>query len=153
MFDISVPDIVEVDLSKDGDICNMTELNEIYQQPYHCSSRKAIGLEKLFIQHMDCHWSSNRLATALSNNSIHIAAIDTLEKIATFPAHNDNIIDVHFSSADVNCIFSGSSDGSIRLWDVRNPRKHSQEFRGILKLKFLYLFYLFIFKYYFFHFR
>ena len=136
MFYISVPDIVEVDLSKDGDICNLTELNEIYQQPYHCSSRKAIGLEKLFIQHMDCHWSSNRLATALSNNSIHIAAIDTLEKIATFPAHNDNIIDVHFSSADVNCIFSGSSDGSIRLWDVRNPRKHSQEFRGILKLKF-----------------
>ena len=127
----TVPDIVELDLSKDGDVCNNRELNEIYQQPYNCKARKAVGLEKLFLLHLDCDWNTNRLASALSNNSIYLSSVDTLEKVSTFVAHDDSIVDIHFNPTDPNCLFSASGDGTIRLWDWRTPGKHTQEFKGI----------------------
>lgn len=126
-------DIVDIDLSKDGDVCDATELNKIYQQAYHCASRKAVGLEKLLVLHLDCRWDANILATALSNNSVHLASADTLAKVSTFVAHNDNIIDIHFSPVDPNGLFTGSMDGTIRMWDLRSPMKHVLEMRGISK--------------------
>jgi len=135
----SVSDIVDFDLSKDGDICNENELENLYQQPYFCSSRKAVGLEKLFIMHMDAHWETNRLACALSNNSIHLTTIDTLTKLDTFLVHDQNIIDVRFSPVDANCLYTGSNDGNVRTWDLRTTKKHVQQFQGsevlILKLE------------------
>lgn len=118
----------------DGDVCNRNELNRLYQNPYHCSARKAVGLEKLYILHLDCHWDTKKLAAGLSNNSIHLTSSTTLEKISTFIAHNQNLVDVHFSPTDPNSLFTASSDGSVRMWDVRHPQKHTQEYRGIILL-------------------
>lgn len=127
-----VPDIVEIDISKDGDVCNQNELNSLYTQPYFCSARKAVGLEKLYILHLDCQWKSDKLATALSNNSIHITSATTLEKVATFIAHDESLVDVRFSPADPDLLFSASNGGDIRLWDVRTTQKPVQEFKGII---------------------
>ncbi len=121
---------MELDVTKDGDVCNQEELHSLYQQTYYCSARKAVGLEKLYILHIDCDWKSNQLAAALSNNSIHLTSTDTLEKISTFIAHDQNISDVHFNPVDPNFLLSASSDGTIRVWDIRNPRSHAQEFKG-----------------------
>ncbi|KAI9551514.1 hypothetical protein GHT06_021847 [Daphnia sinensis] len=127
--DSKVQDIVEIDMSQDGDVCNQEELNRLYQQPYFCSARKAVGLEKLYILHIDCEWNSKKLAAALSNHSIHLTSTDTLDKISTFIAHDQTIVDVHFNPITPDCVLTGSSDGSIRVWDIRNPQKWSQEFR------------------------
>lgn len=127
---ILVTDLVELDLSKDGDVCSIEELNGFYQHPYHPASRKAIGLEKLFILHLDCQWNTNKLAAALSNNSVHLSNCDTLEKLTTFVAHDQNIIDIHFSPSDPNCLITASSNGSVRVWDVRNTQKYSLELKG-----------------------
>ena len=81
-------------VTKDGDVCNQEELNSLYTQPYFCSARKAVGLDKLYILHIDCHWKSNQLAAALSNNSIHLTTTDTLDKISTFIVHEQHIIDI-----------------------------------------------------------
>ena len=126
----AVRDIVEIDISKDGDACDQQELNSLYHQPYYCSARKAVGLEKLYILHLDCQWQTNKLAAALSNNSIHLTSTDCLERISTFIAHEQNIVDIHFNPADPSSFFSASSDGTIRAWDVRNPHRHTQEFLG-----------------------
>lgn len=125
-----VKDILEIDVSKDGDVCDQEELNSLYQQPYYCSARKSVGLEKLYILHVDCHWKSNKLAAALSNNSIHLTSTDTLDKISTFIAHDQNISDVHFNPVDPNILFSASSDGTIRVWDIRNTQAYAQQFKG-----------------------
>ena len=131
----SVPDIVDFDLTKDGDVCNSTELQSLYQQSYFCSARKAVGLEKLFVMHMDAQWQTDRLACALSNNSIHLTTINTLTKLDTFLVHDQNIIDVHFSPVDPNCLYTGSNDGKIRTWDLRAAKKHVQEFKGFTILE------------------
>ena len=68
----AVRDIVEIDISKDGDACDQQELNSLYHQPYYCSARKAVGLEKLYILHLDCQWQTNKLAAALSNSHIQV---------------------------------------------------------------------------------
>jgi len=125
----SVPDIVDFDLTKDGDVCNTDELKSLYQQSYFCAARKAVGLDKLFIMHMDVHWQTDRLACALSNNSIHLTTIDTLTKLDTFLVHDQNIVDVRFSPVDPNCLYTGSNDGKIRTWDLRTTKKHTQEFK------------------------
>jgi WD40 repeat protein len=127
----TVPDIVEIDVTKDGDVCNQEELNSLYKQPYFCSARKAVGLDKLYILHIDCHWKSNQLAAALSNNSIHLTTTDTLDKISTFIVHEQHIIDIHFNPVDPNFLFTASSDGTIRVWDIRNTHQGCvQEFKG-----------------------
>jgi len=125
----TVPDIVDFDLTKDGDICNPNELKNLYQQSYFCSARKAVGLEKLFVMHMDAHWQTDRLACALSNNSIHLTTISDLSKLDTFLVHDQNIVDVHFNPVDPNCLYTGSNDGKIRTWDLRASKKHVQEFK------------------------
>ena len=80
---------------------------------------------------MEANWKSNKLVTALSNNSIHLCSADTLEKVSTVIAHNDGIVDVHFSPVDDSSLFTASSDGTIKQWDMRTPMKHSQEFKGM----------------------
>lgn len=125
---------MDIDISKDGDVCNQNELDSLYQEPYYCSARKAVGLEKLYILHIDCQWNTDRMAAALSNNSIHLTSTSTLDKISTFIAHDQNLVDIHFNPSDPNSLLSASSDGSIRIWDVRNPQKHSLEFKGIRAL-------------------
>ena len=121
---------MEIDVTKDGDVCHQEELNSLYQQRYYCSARKAVGLEKLYILHVDCHWNSNQLAAALSNNSIHVTSTDTLDKISTFIAHDQNISDIHFNPVDPNSLLSASSDGTIRVWDIRHPQGYAQQFKG-----------------------
>ena len=130
-----MPDIVEIDLSDDGDVCSKNELTQFYQQSYNCAARKALGLDKLFALHIDASWKTNKLVTALSNNSVHLSSADTLEKISTFIAHDQSIVDLHFSPDNNNCLFTASNDGTIRQWDLRTPEKHSQEFKGIYNYK------------------
>ena len=85
--------------------------------------------------HMDVHWQTDRLACALSNNSIHLTTIDTLTKLDTFLVHDQNIVDVRFSPVDPNCLYTGSNDGKIRTWDLRTTKKHTQEFKGLKLLQ------------------
>lgn len=126
----TVSDLVELDLQQDGDVCQINELNNSYRHPYYSASRKAIGLEKLFILNLDSQWQTNKLAAALSNNSVYLSTCDTLEKITTFVAHDQNIIDLHFNPNDPNSLFTASNNGSIRLWDIRTPQKYSLELKG-----------------------
>lgn len=121
-----------IDIGQDGDVCSQDELKKLYRNPYQCTARKAVGLDNLFILHMDCQWKTNTLAAALSNNAIHLTQCDTLVKISTVLAHQSNIIGLHFNPVDSNSLLSGSSDGTIKVWDLRNPQKHAQEFRGNL---------------------
>ncbi len=65
-----VPDIVEIDLSTDGDVCNENELEKLYQQSYNCAARKAMGLDEIFVLHIDASWKAKKLAIALSNHSV-----------------------------------------------------------------------------------
>jgi WD40 repeat protein len=124
-------DIVDIDLSKDGDACDQTQLRHLYTNPYTCVSRKSLGLDKIYILHVDAHWHNNVLACSMSNFSVHLSSIDTLTKINTFTVHEAPIIGVKFSPTDPNVLFTGSNSGSLKVWDVRNPRKPSQELKGI----------------------
>ena len=127
----AVVDIYDLDLTKDGDVCDTSQLKNLYSKQYTCSSRKAIGLEKLFILHADAQWKNNTLASALSNYSIHLSSIDTLARLDTIVAHQESIVNIRFSPDNPNYLMSASSGGIIRLWDLRNSKKASQEFKGI----------------------
>lgn len=44
--------------------------------------------------------------------------------------HNEKIIGCRFSSVDNNLLYTGSVDGTLKVWDVRTPSKSSATLAG-----------------------
>lgn len=53
-----------------------------------------------------------------------------MEHIATLSEHTDKIIGCTFSNIDSNLLYTGSTDGTFKLWDIRNPSESSITFTG-----------------------
>lgn len=126
-------DIVDVDLTKDGDLCGQDHLQNLYKQAYTCVSSKALDIQKkLYVLQLEAQWQENSLAAALSDGQVHITAIDTLKTKDTLKAHQDGIIGLRYLPENPDVLITASNDGSVRVWDLRTAtkgqRKPQQEF-------------------------
>lgn len=70
------------------------------------------------------------VACGLSNNSVHVASIDTLTKISTFVVHEQTVVGLKFDVQDPNCLYTAANDGLVRVWDLRETKKAVREFKN-----------------------
>lgn len=61
------------------------------------------------------------LAVSCSNFTIHLHNKDTLKLVGEYHGHSGPLCGVTFAHASSDLLYSGSADGTIRVWDVRRP--------------------------------
>lgn len=73
---------------------------------------------------------------ALSDNSCEVYQFSDYQfaKLAVLSEHLNAISDVKFARDNSNLVYTGSIDGSIRLWDLRQSGGSIVQFRGRLLL-------------------
>lgn len=61
------------------------------------------------------------LAVSCSNFTIHLHNKDTLSLVGEYRGHSGPLCGVSFSHTSPDLLFSGSADGTVRMWDIRQP--------------------------------
>lgn len=74
--------------------------------------------------------SSNLLAVSACGPGHVIKIYDkmALTCVAQLPGHAAKVNELHFSPTDANGLYSASSDGTVRLWDLRVPTPNIHTF-------------------------
>lgn len=68
--------------------------------------------------------TSDNLCNLYKLNNTDIDCIEVLSE------HKEKIIGCRFSGIDNNLLYTGSSDGIFKVWDIRNPSKSSVTLTG-----------------------
>ncbi|KAL0969033.1 hypothetical protein UPYG_G00221800 [Umbra pygmaea] len=71
------------------------------------------------------------VAACCSNRSIHLHSKENLSLVMEYQGHSGVICGVRFAHTSPYQLFSGSADGTVRMWDVRCPGSQAaQVFRS-----------------------
>jgi WD40 repeat protein len=74
---------------------------------------------------------SDLLAVCCSSYSVHLHCRETLRLVGEFQGHTAPLCGVRFSHLSSHLLFTGSADGTVRCWDVRQPGSNAtQVFRS-----------------------
>lgn len=115
----------------DGDTVSETELRQAFNKPYNLVEEKAVTLSRNYILHMSCTSDSEpTTCLGLSDNTCAVYRLTAgqLTKHTTLDSHRDTVVNVKFCTTDNNLLYTGSTDGCIKLWDLRDPLKNVVEF-------------------------
>nr|XP_023017107.1 WD repeat-containing protein 89 [Leptinotarsa decemlineata] len=114
----------ESDSGSDSDEHNVAEIDRLFCD---CICINATLIRKNeYVLHVDATRESNpNVVATLSDHSCVVYNIhgNQVAKIEDFTEHTNNIIDCRFSSGNNNLIYTGASDGVVKLWDIRTPNK------------------------------
>ncbi|XP_054277394.1 WD repeat-containing protein 89 [Macrosteles quadrilineatus] len=108
------------------------ETEALFNTPFHLEQEEAITLSKNYVLHMDTtkHGSERVLALGLSSYEACVYSMDTsLRCTATLPSETTPLVDLRFASYNPSLLYTGCSQGIIKLWDLRTTTKAVQEFR------------------------
>ncbi|XP_062850989.1 WD repeat-containing protein 89 [Trichomycterus rosablanca] len=61
------------------------------------------------------------IAASFSNHVVRLHSKETLRVWGEYTGHTGSVFGVRFSPSSPDVLFTGSSDGTIRCWDVRQP--------------------------------
>eukprot|EP00064_Thunnus_orientalis_P022982 superscaffoldBa00008265_g23206 len=61
------------------------------------------------------------LAVSCSNFTVHLHNKDTLNLVGEYRGHSGPLCGVTFARTSPDLLYSGSADGTVRAWDVRQP--------------------------------
>ncbi|MCI4376839.1 hypothetical protein PGIGA_G00193180 [Pangasianodon gigas] len=61
------------------------------------------------------------IAVSCSNHVVRLHAKETLRVLGEYQGHTGAVFGVQFSPSSPDLLFTGSSDGTLRCWDVRQP--------------------------------
>ncbi|PNF15923.1 WD repeat-containing protein 89 [Cryptotermes secundus] len=110
----------------DGDMSNPAEVFRMYSLQHEV----AVARHRTYILHMNASVTSNpRVAVALSDQSCAIYDVTQLSKVETLCGHKGTVVNVRFSPGDESLVYSASSDGTIKLWDLRIGNQSAKEFK------------------------
>ncbi|KAI5108424.1 WD repeat-containing protein 89, partial [Silurus meridionalis] len=65
--------------------------------------------------------AADYIAVSCSNHVVRLHAKGTLRALGEYQGHTGAVFGVRFSPSSPNMLFTGSSDGTVRCWDVRRP--------------------------------
>lgn len=118
----------EDDTDVEPPVFDSSKENE-YKVQYKQSFEEVVSLDNVYILNLDAHkrGQSLRIATALSNFTCKLYDFDAGNKTAgDCLEHEEKIVDVKFgtNNSDLSSIvYTGSEDGTIKLWDLRLREK------------------------------
>jgi len=115
--------------SDDDSVCGDNEINELF---LHCPyvHTQPLGL-KYILSVSATSEASPYVAAALSDNSCDIFSLNgsQVAKIAQYKEHENKIFDCKYSSETNALLYTGSSDGTIKVWDLRQSKGSVLTFR------------------------
>ncbi|KAJ8926996.1 hypothetical protein NQ314_020557 [Rhamnusium bicolor] len=130
MGELKLETEIENNQDSDSEICDIHEIDRLFINS--CYIFEKVIAENKYILHVTATSENGpNVAIALSDNSceIHTISNDQVANITTLTKHNDKIVDCRFSSRDSNMLYTGSSDGSVKLWDIRTPKEPAINFQ------------------------
>lgn len=116
-----------IDINEQPVFDSSKEIN--YNIKYKQAFEEVIISSDVYILNLDAHkiGQSLRIATALSNFTCNIYDIDAgCKSIRASLEHEKKIVDVKFGSSNTqlsSIVYTGSEDGTIKLWDLRLKEK------------------------------
>lgn len=84
------------------------------------------------IKALDVDWPSGRAALGARSGTIMLYAAESGRKVGTFKGHGDEVTCVRLRDAESGVMYSGSRDGTVRIWDTRTgSNKAPTVLRGV----------------------
>ncbi|XP_018909071.2 WD repeat-containing protein 89 isoform X1 [Bemisia tabaci] len=127
--------------SENDSVCETASLTT-FPESYALKNEEAASLKQNYILHMSVARENSEAKVALSTSNHSCIVYQVGEQIAQLTSLNDHdkaVSNVRISSQNTNLVFSGSLDGTIKLWDLRRSSKCVKTFqddtRGDDKLK------------------
>ncbi|KAG5897291.1 hypothetical protein JTB14_011456 [Gonioctena quinquepunctata] len=113
----------------DSDEYDDEEINRIFCD-CDCLS-ETLARKNEYVLHLDATKESNpNVVAALSDHSCVVYNVNDRQvaKITELTEHTNKIIDCRFSNNNNNLIYTASSDGLVKLWDIRAPKESTVNF-------------------------
>ncbi|XP_026194757.1 WD repeat-containing protein 89 [Anabas testudineus] len=85
-----------------------------------CLARRSRPEEPTYLLEVDLQ-PTGLLAVSCSNFTVHLHNKDTLNLMGRYRGHTGPLCGVTFAHNSPDLLYSGSSDGTVRGWDVRRP--------------------------------
>lgn len=109
-----------------------SETDSFFNKTYQILSEEAVSLKNIYVLQLETHFQNKniKLVAGLSNFSFIVYNVDDhLHANFSHAAHDNVITGLKFVSDNENLFYSGSLDGTIKLWDMRTKTKPSIIFK------------------------
>ncbi|XP_067630752.1 WD repeat-containing protein 89 [Eurosta solidaginis] len=111
----------------DGDTCSAHELDTVFKIKWSICNESAVSLKNDYVLDLAADSGFTRVAAGLSSDTVHIFDINAGSTLSTFsdiPAIQESntlgsVCGVRFLDETPNCLLIGSSQGIVRLFDLR----------------------------------
>ncbi|RZC40319.1 WD repeat-containing protein 89, partial [Asbolus verrucosus] len=116
---------------EDCDICENDEIDRLFTKCHLISEKRVASNKKYILQIAATLDSSPNVALNLSNSTCEVYNLSNNQfaKLTVLSEHTDVISEVKFCKENNNLVYTGSNDGSVRLWDIRTPNKSIVQFK------------------------
>ncbi|KAF7271830.1 WD repeat-containing protein 89 [Rhynchophorus ferrugineus] len=111
--------------ANDSDTCDFNEIKDCFSSCEHVHGQ---SFGPKYILNISASKEINpNIAVALSDNSIEICnwSSSGLTKVVKYKEHTNKIVECKFVNKDSNLLYTGSNDGTIKLWDLRDSESVS----------------------------
>lgn len=119
-----INDVVGEDESEDE--YENPDASSYFKRSYKIVCEEAVSLQSVYVLHLDASFqsTSTKLVSGLSDYRCIVYDVGTyLKAVFSSTVHQDVITDVKLSVEDPQIFYTGSLDGTIKLWDTRTPAK------------------------------
>ncbi|XP_042217291.1 WD repeat-containing protein 89-like [Homarus americanus] len=111
--------------------CSEAEVATLFSVKYESVTSISLSEEE-YCLHLTHTTNWEDVAVALSDFSVTLLKRETLQKVSSFDPHQECITGLKFSPGNNNCLWTSSSDGFVKMWDVRS-NQCEKEFQGMTK--------------------